>query len=189
MAKVTGPLMSMGARGAIGGAIVFGAWKGINTVRELVIPANPQTEDQGDNRQIVAGIARTASVIGVGSDYHQQMIDLNKIPARQSKQSAAVKFIKNTFCEDATAYEAENTAFQAHAQKAVFTSEALGLGLNDFSVAYSGTEVTFSKGLMLYLLAKAGIGWAFEGVPYTVAIGDWSQANIEALAADLAVPA
>ena len=46
MAKVTGPLMSMDARGSIGKAIVFMAWKGINTVRQFVIPANPNSQDQ-----------------------------------------------------------------------------------------------------------------------------------------------
>lgn len=46
MAKVTGPLMSMDARGALGKAIVFMAWKGINTVRQFVIPANPNTAAQ-----------------------------------------------------------------------------------------------------------------------------------------------
>lgn len=58
MAKVTGPLMSMDASGAFGGALVFGKWKGRNTVRQLVKPANPQTQDQQDarNRLRVTGV-------------------------------------------------------------------------------------------------------------------------------------
>jgi len=43
MAKVTGPLMSMSATGTVGKAITFGAWKGIEYVREWFRPSNPNT--------------------------------------------------------------------------------------------------------------------------------------------------
>lgn len=46
MARVTGPLMSMGASGKFGGAMVFGVWKGRPTVRKLVTPANPKSAKQ-----------------------------------------------------------------------------------------------------------------------------------------------
>lgn len=46
MAKVNGPLFSIDARGALADAIVFAAWKGINYVRQYVIPFNPKTVDQ-----------------------------------------------------------------------------------------------------------------------------------------------
>jgi hypothetical protein len=46
MAKVSGPLMSMDASGAFGGALVFGKWKGRPTVRQLVTPSNPQSANQ-----------------------------------------------------------------------------------------------------------------------------------------------
>ena len=57
MAKVTGPLMSMDAAGAFGGTLVFGKWKGRNTVRQLVTPSNPQTAGQttARNRTRVTG--------------------------------------------------------------------------------------------------------------------------------------
>lgn len=45
-AKLDGPLMSMGASGSIGGILTFGNNKGRNFVRQLVIPANPQTAAQ-----------------------------------------------------------------------------------------------------------------------------------------------
>lgn len=50
MAKVTGPLFSLDASGGFGGSLVFGKWKGRNTVRQLVIPSNPQSQDQQDSR-------------------------------------------------------------------------------------------------------------------------------------------
>jgi hypothetical protein len=53
MAKVSGPLMSMDARGKFAGALVFSGWKGRPTVRQLVTPANPQTVNQQAARNIV----------------------------------------------------------------------------------------------------------------------------------------
>jgi hypothetical protein len=53
MAKVIGPLMSVSASGKYANSLVFGSWKGINTVRRFVIPANPQTDDQVAVRDIV----------------------------------------------------------------------------------------------------------------------------------------
>lgn len=46
MAKVSGPLMSMDARGAFAGALVFSNWKGRPVVRQLVTPSNPASADQ-----------------------------------------------------------------------------------------------------------------------------------------------
>lgn len=50
MAKLIAPLMSFGARGQLGGALVFSNWKGIATARKLVIPANPDTAAQQAQR-------------------------------------------------------------------------------------------------------------------------------------------
>lgn len=43
MASVKGPLMSLDASGSVADTITFSKWKGRNYVRQLVIPANPQT--------------------------------------------------------------------------------------------------------------------------------------------------
>jgi len=45
-AKLTGPLMSIDARGKLADAMVFMGWKGIKTVRQWVKPANPNTAGQ-----------------------------------------------------------------------------------------------------------------------------------------------
>lgn len=50
MAKLKAPLLSLGARGALGKAIVFFPWKGLNVAREYVTPANPQTSGQTTQR-------------------------------------------------------------------------------------------------------------------------------------------
>lgn len=50
MAKVEGPLLSLGAGGALGESIVFSSWKGINYVKKYVVPANPNSTDQQTQR-------------------------------------------------------------------------------------------------------------------------------------------
>lgn len=46
MAKLKGPLFSLGATSQLGKALVFFPWKGLNVVREYVVPANPNTLPQ-----------------------------------------------------------------------------------------------------------------------------------------------
>lgn len=50
MAKVKAPLMSFDARGQIAKSLVYLGWKGLKTVRQYVIPANPKTQAQQDQR-------------------------------------------------------------------------------------------------------------------------------------------
>ncbi len=53
MAKLKGPLMSLGASGKLADTLVFFPWKGLNCVREYVIPANPKTALQTTQRDIL----------------------------------------------------------------------------------------------------------------------------------------
>lgn len=53
MAKVTAPLFSFSASGAIGKALVYFGWKGIPVVRRFVVPANPQSPLQIAQRLIM----------------------------------------------------------------------------------------------------------------------------------------
>ena len=46
MAKVKAPLFGLGARGQLGKALVYFPWKGIDCVREYVIPTNPKADLQ-----------------------------------------------------------------------------------------------------------------------------------------------
>jgi hypothetical protein len=46
MAKVTGPLMSVDARGKIADTLVFMGWRGVKTVRKWLVPSNPNTVAQ-----------------------------------------------------------------------------------------------------------------------------------------------
>lgn len=66
MAKLKGPLFSLGAAGQIGKALVYFGWKGLDVVREYVIPSNPRTAGQTTQRgymtQVVAAIHAAQAV-------------------------------------------------------------------------------------------------------------------------------
>lgn len=50
MAKLKGPLFSLGASGQIAKALVYFPWKGLDVVRQHVVPANPNTAPQVTQR-------------------------------------------------------------------------------------------------------------------------------------------
>lgn len=54
MAKLTGPLLSFGARGSVGKALVVSKWRGVVYARQHVVPANPQTAAQTAVRSLFA---------------------------------------------------------------------------------------------------------------------------------------
>lgn len=53
MAKVKAPLFGFGASGAIGKALVYFSWKGIDVVREYVVPVNPKSAKQVTQRNLL----------------------------------------------------------------------------------------------------------------------------------------
>lgn len=53
MAKVTGPLLSLDASGSIASTMTFSRWKGVNYVRQRVIPTYSNTTEQANIRSIV----------------------------------------------------------------------------------------------------------------------------------------
>jgi len=56
MAKLKGPLFSLGAAQQLGKALVFFNWKGLNVVREYVVPSNPKTAGQTTQRGYVTAV-------------------------------------------------------------------------------------------------------------------------------------
>lgn len=54
MATITGPLISLGARGTLAKTATFSSWRGRPYVRQRVIPANPRTTGQVEQRTLFA---------------------------------------------------------------------------------------------------------------------------------------
>lgn len=56
MASVKAPLLSLGASGKFAKTLVGTSWKGIDVLREYVIPANPRTAAQTTQRNLFAAM-------------------------------------------------------------------------------------------------------------------------------------
>lgn len=69
MAKLRAPLFSFGASGQIGDALVYFNWKGLNVVRQKVIPTNPNTSLQQTQRgYITAAVAKIHACQALAAD-------------------------------------------------------------------------------------------------------------------------
>lgn len=64
MAKVRLPLLGLGASGTIGEALTYASWRGIDYVRERVIPQNPQTVAQTAVRDTFTSLNTIWTFIG-----------------------------------------------------------------------------------------------------------------------------
>lgn len=73
MAKLKAPLLSLGAAGAIGKSLVFFPWKGLDVVREYVVPANPKSTAQGIQRDYVKDcVAAIHTAQGLASNWFKE---------------------------------------------------------------------------------------------------------------------
>lgn len=68
MAKLTAPLFSFKASGALAKTLVYGNWKGINTARSYTIPANPDTAGQQQQRGYFGDAVDLWHDLGLTSD-------------------------------------------------------------------------------------------------------------------------
>lgn len=65
MAKLKGPLFSLGASQQLGKSLVYFGWKGLDVVREYVVPANPKTTDQTTQRgYLTNAVAHIHAIMG-----------------------------------------------------------------------------------------------------------------------------
>jgi len=189
MAKITGPLFSLDARGKVGSSLVFIGWKGIKTVRQWLKPANPQSANQGDIRLAMGGLGRSAGKVGVDSEFHEQLKTLELIPDKQSKQSYLVQYIKDNYLTGTGATFTGNYAsmlaeLTGHTRYSVFLSAADDMSVTAFDIDYASIA-EFNKALGLYLIAKAAIDLEFTGSPYSIALASWTTNNIAEFTADL----
>lgn len=187
MAKVTGPLFSVSASGAIGKAMVHFPWKGLQCVRQFLIPTNPQTGSQGDARQILGGLGRITHPVIAESDFHDDAKAVT--PTGSTWVAEFARYVRKHWMEDTAAYETIIAEFDAHTNAAMFTQAADDMDVADLAISYADTTDTFSKGAMLYVLAKYAIakrvsGGVFDRAPYDTALADWSDTEIDAFCLD-----
>ncbi len=187
MAKLIGPLQSFSASGKLADSIVYFGWKGIACVRQLVIPANPQSEGQGNIRTIIGGIGRGVGKVEVDSAYSDQLLTLEAIPAQQTRQSYLVKYIKDNYFASEGATLKSNYAttlkeLTGHTSYTTFQGAGDTLGILAFGLSYDDIA-DFDKGLAIYLVAKTAIALGFTGSPYTKTLASWTATQIDKLVA------
>jgi hypothetical protein len=188
MAKVEGPLMSLGARGKIANTVVFFPWKGIHAVRRWTIPANPMSSGQGDIRLAMGAIGRACRVVGSAADYAAEV--KGYMASGQTWVSTIVKKIISEKLPDGTEFDSVHGDYSGHTAKLDFDNEAANLGLNTFTVTYKGATNEAEAGFQLYLLAlyatleQAGDSTRFNRSPYTTALASWVLADIQSMVAE-----
>jgi len=190
MAKVTGPLFSLGASGKIGDAIVFFPWKGKHVVRQWVIPANPESSGQGTIRLILGALGRAGSVVNTTSAFATDV--RLYLSEGETWISAFVKYMIDQVVNDGTEWDALVTEYEAHTATAAFDTEAAALSLAQLDISYKGCSDLAAPGAILYLLAKFATNYellgtkGFQRAPYTTALASWVEATIQAMVAEFA---
>lgn len=183
MAKVTGPLFSLTASGSVGSVLTYAGWKGVQYVRELVIPVNKKSEDQGDFRLILGGCAKACAPIVINSDFYLRFASL--IPGGQSWISYLVQYMAKNILFDAAHFEAIVTELTGHSAISDWISGAADANLHCFDIAYKGTTSSFSKQMQLYMLAKYGFAVGFATSPFDTELASWTATEIDALVTEL----
>lgn len=132
MAKVSGPLFSVGASGKFANKLVFGTWKGRPTVRNLVTPSNPQTAGQMTARnavRVLAAAQRFASLTALvlsGETLTDRALLAASAPAGQAWNG---HLVKSGIGAGSLNYTAADTAYAALTapQKAAWDTAAAAL--------------------------------------------------------------
>lgn len=179
------------ARGKFANSIVFIGWKGIMTARRWLKPANPKSDDQGSVRGVIGNLGRAVGKVVKDSAFHDQLIDLDLIPDRQSKQSYLVQYIKDNYIggKGATmlaAYTAQLAEYAGSSGMTSFSAAAADINLTAFVPTY-GNVTSWEAGLGLYLIGKAAVALGFLTAPYTSVptVSGWTAKEVYAMVADM----
>ena len=187
MAKLTAPLLSLEARGAIGEALVYFPWKGRNVARQWTKPANPRDIDQKLIRQKLASLGKNCKAIVTpetgllnGSALYQLIKDVT--PATQIWNAYFVKAALDDLKVDSAFVDLWSDITEG-SYLSEWICAATGLGFATLTgPAYATAippEIQFAMGAYAaYKLDLSGL------TDYASDPGLWETAKIEALAAD-----
>lgn len=183
MAKVTGPFMSIDASGTFANILTASKWKGRPYMRQRVDPSNPSTSGQIAIRLILGDIAKAAKAVltsyadmdGEGSLFFQNARDL--APSGQSWISFMQKYASDLVTK-ALAHWAELDA----TEQGYFTTNAVAVGLSDYSPILGGVEQTgLTAGQQLMALGFFGKDY-LENAVAAAAVNDNAPSSGEVIA-------
>jgi len=169
MAKVNGPLMSMEASGTIADTITFDR-RGF--VRTRVIPANPQTADQGNVRQKLLAIQKALRFIGAA------VVAVVRTLAPTSYRWNSY-LLSQVLGAGSTEFNASRTAYNALTapERAEWEAKAVAIGITEQSITYAADDPV-SPGLALFAVARAlyrlGVNVA-DGAPGGANQAEWAN--------------
>lgn len=173
MAKVTGPFLSLGARGTLGGALTASVWKGINTMRIKGTPSNPKTTGQMAARAIFAAggkITKAADLVGDLVTYVKGIT-----PAQQSWASYFVREMIGTNQVNFDAAKSAYTNVSNATVKGYFDDAAGQVGIE--AVDLDGTSNTqVAPGLSLWAAYTAA--YRLGSPDATTVVTSASEANV-----------
>jgi hypothetical protein len=146
MPNVKGPLFSMEASGTLGKTITFDR-RGF--VRQRVVPANPQTAAQGNQRVKLLNVQKGLTHLGAGA------IAAIKVVAPTSYRWNSF-LLAQALGSGGTAYDASVTAFDAldSGAQADWDGRATNLGFSGQEIPYQ-TDAELSAGAVLFIIARA----------------------------------
>jgi len=158
MAKLKAPLMSLGAQGQLGKALVYFGWKGINVVREYVIPANPRTTLQITQRGYLTDIVDKVHA-AQGSDTHPlTAIDIRAFALLASVVQAATTWF-NQVCRDGI------NQLVAGLREAIFTSAVTTPGADQLTVEIWNLGIAPTAGKFWYGTTKTALINSVDSTP------------------------
>ena len=188
MAKVYMPLLSAQASGKLAKSMVHFYWKGLNVVRQWVIPTNPRDVDQKLVRQKLASIGKNlkaivtpfAGLVG-GSSMYQAIVATT--PANNIWNAW---FVKNAL-EDLKSegnFTALSAAIAGSASIATWQLQATNLGFVDLTGPAYAT--TISPEMQLAMGAYAAYKLQISGTTsfYSTYPSNWVTATIQNFATD-----
>lgn len=187
MAKLTAPLLSLEARGALGEAIVYFPWKGRNVARAWTKPANPRDVDQQLIRQKMACMGKNCKAIvtpetGLANGSAIYQLIKEDTPATQIWNAFFVKAALDDLKVD-SAFIALSSAIMGTGPVTTWQAEAATLGFATLTGPQYATaispEIQFAMGAYAaYKLALSGL------TDYNVVPEDWDIDSITMFAAD-----
>lgn len=171
MAKVTGPLLSLDASGSVANTMTFSKWKGINYLRQRVVPANPKTAGQKVVRGVLGTLSKACTAVltsyadslSKGSEFFQEARDF--APSGNSWISHFQKVQYPGFASRVTAYTALSSTIKGY-----YDTAGAAAGLTSY---VDKNAVTHTAGEQLYHLAS----FAVTNLGYTMAGGLNSPTN------------
>lgn len=166
MANVIGPLLSLGARKTVGGALTYSNWKGLNTVRIKGRPSNPKTDAQMENR----GFFAVTGKITKRADFEGDVVAFlrERTPAQMAWNSYFGREIAGTNNVNIKAAKTAYALAGNSAAKGFFDDAAGQAGIE--SIDLDGTALTqVPAGLSLWAAYEASNRMGDPSAPTTAA--------------------